>query len=114
MATDARIQITQMIEALVSRDWLTTSDVIVLRSFLYAPDEKLDEILMMLTELKGSLAEIETQYTMKERELFDEYLVKVSDIQHKVQRLDLTVREEISNTDESAYKEQLLIQLTQL
>ena len=114
MNTDARTQITQIVESLVSKDWVTTSDVITLRSFVYAPEEKLNEILVMLGELQASLGEIEAQYALKERELFDEYLPKVKDIQHKVEKLDLAVREEISDTDESAHEEELLNNLTNL
>ena len=111
MNTDARTQIKKIVETLVSKEWLTTSDVIVLRSFLYAPDAKLDAILNMLTELQSSLAEIETQYNLKERELFDEYLVKVSDIQHKVQRLDLELQEQSDRHDSNIHQANLLNQL---
>lgn len=114
MASDARTQITNIVESLVSKDWVTTSDVITLRSFLIISDDQVDHALDVLSELNQNLQEIDSEYALKEKAIFDSYLVKITDFKRQTERLDLTIREETSESADETQETNLLTQLNQI
>ena len=111
---DTQTQIEAIVEELTSKSWITPTEVVVLRSFLYASDTELEQTLSVLTALQASLKELDTKYTLEEKNIFDEYMIQISDLQTKTQRVDLEAQETFSDITESTHQEGLLNQLTHL
>lgn len=111
---DTRTQIKTIVDELLSKDWLTTSDIIVLRSFLYVSEDALEATLALLMEMQNSLKEIETTYALEERKVLDEYMVQVTDITRQADKFSRAAEEDFSNASEAHHEEELLNQLTNL
>lgn len=112
--SDARTQIETIVQELSEKSWVTVSDAIVLRSFLEVSDGEVENVLELLVELQASLQEIETKFQLESKALMGEYMMKVSEVQHTVQRIAINEKETFSEQEESVHQDALLHQLSDI
>lgn len=111
MAHPLRANIEKMVYDLLSYSWLTPQDESDLRNFLYVDDTQVDEAHAVLSELYGSLLEIESKAHLEQKAVFDEYTAKLQGIQHGIDRAARQYAEAGSEATESTHEEDLLQQL---
>lgn len=111
---NARIQIETIVEELLSKEWVTPSNQIALRSLATVDDSDLHSTLALLADLKGNLDALDAQYATQEQKLMEQHLAEITDIQRRAEKEMRTSKESINTTAEVEQQSVLLTKLTQL
>ncbi len=111
---DTRTQIETLVAELTSKEWVTPSNQIALRSLATVDDNDLDSTLALLADLKGNLDALDAQYAAQEQKLIEQHLAEIMDIQRRAEKEMRTSKESINTTDEAEQQSALLTKLTQL
>ena len=111
---DTRTQIETIVTELLSKEWVTPSNQIALRSLATVDDGDLPSTLALLANLKGDLDALDAQYAAQEQKLMEQHLAEIMDIQHRAVKEMRTSKESINTTAEVEQQSALLTKLTQL